>query len=165
MDKDNLNGHRQSEHFRLNKRNSHFVRETPPARPDRARRRVNASLSNAKHARAMWGAIPRIALENLAQLTEAHSLSVAAGDLQFLDGRWYVTHAGLLRIAQRRRCSGITTALQKELTDPAANRWIFKATVYKTTGSKGFVGMATPIPQIHLPLSAALKCALPKRGQ
>jgi len=152
MDKDNLNGQRQSEHFHLTERNSHFVRKTPAARLARARRRVNASLSNAKHARAMWGAIPRIALENLAQLTKAHSLSVAAGDLQFLDGRWYVTHAGLLRIAQRRRCSGIRTALQKELTDPAANRWIFKATVYKTTGSKGLVGYGDAHPSNVSPL-------------
>jgi len=150
MDKDSLNSQRQSE--RLNKQNSRFVRETPPARLARARRWVNASLSNAKHARAIWGAIPRIALENLAQLTEAHSLSVVAGDLQLLDGRWYITHAGLLRIAQRRRCSGIRTALQKELTDPAANRWIFKATVYKTTGSKGFVGYGDADPTNTSPL-------------
>jgi len=152
VDKDNLNGHRQSEHSSLNKRNSHFVRKTPPALPDPARRRRNASLSNAKHARAIWGALSRIVLDNLAQLTEAHGLSVAAGDLQFLDGRWYVTHAGLLRIAQRRRCSGIRTALQKELTDPAANRWIFKATVYKTTGSKGFVGYGDADPTNTSPL-------------
>jgi len=100
----------------------------------------------------MWGAIPRIALENLVQLTEAHSLSVAAGDLQLLDGRWYITHAGLLRIAQRRRCSGIRTALQKELSDASANRWIFKATVYKTTGSKGFVGYGDADPTNTSPL-------------
>lgn len=150
MDKASLKGQRQSE--RLNKRSSRFVKKTAPAWFARARRRVNASLSNAKHARAMWGAIPRIALENLVQLTEAHSLSVAAGDLQFLDGRWYVTHAGLLRIAQRRRCSGIRTALQKELTDAAANRWIFKATVYKTTGSKGFVGYGDADPTNTSPL-------------
>ena len=150
MDKDSLNAHRQSE--RLNKRNSRLVRETPPAGSVRTRRRVNASRSNAKHARAMWGAIPRIALQNLVKLTEAHSLSVSAGDLQLLDGRWYITHAGLLRIAQRRRCSGIRTALQKELTDPAANRWIFKATVYKTTGSKGFVGYGDADPTNTSPL-------------
>src|SRR6266446_3954227 len=152
MDKHNLHGHRQSERLRLHKRNSHFVRKTPPARPDGARRRIDPFLSNAKHARRTWGAIPRIALDSLAKLTEAHGLSVAAGDLQFLDGRWYITHAGLLRIAQRRRCSGIRTALQKELTDPAANRWIFKATVYKTTGSKGFVGYGDADPTNTSPL-------------
>jgi len=152
MDKHNLNGNRQSERFSLNKRNSHFVRKTPSARPDRARRRVNALVSNAKHARATWGAIPRIALDSLAQLTEAHGLSVAAGDLQFLDGRWYVTHAGLLQIAQRKRCLGIRTALQKDLSDSASNRWIFKATVYKTSGSKGFVGYGDASPSNVSPL-------------
>ncbi len=69
-----------------------------------------------------------------------HALSVAAGDLQFLDGRWYVTHAGLLRISQRNRCSGIRTVVQERLSSPASNRWVFKATVYKSPSSKGFVG-------------------------
>jgi len=152
VDKHNLNGYTQSERFRPSKQNSHSVGKTPSARSNRAKRRVNAFLSNTKHARAMWGAIPRIALDNLADLTEAHGLSVAAGDLQFLDSRWYVTHAGLLRIAQRRGCSGIRTALQEKLTDPAANRWIFKATVYKTVSSKGFVGYGDADPTNTSPL-------------
>jgi hypothetical protein len=152
MDKDNLNGLRQSERFSHKNRNAHSAGKTSSARSDRARRRGNAFFSNAKHARAIWDAIPRIALDNLAELTAAHGLSVAAGDLQFLDGRWYVTHAGLLRIAQRRRCSGIRTVLQKELTDPAENRWIFKATVYKASGSKGFVGYGDANPSNVSPL-------------
>jgi len=65
---------------------------------------------------------------------------MALGDIQLIEGRWYVTHSGLLRIAQRKRCIGMRTALQKGLSDPAVNRWIFKATVFKTPGSKGFVG-------------------------
>jgi hypothetical protein len=152
MVKANLKSHRQSERFSPNKRNFHLVRKTPSARPDRARGGVNPFLSNVKHARATWGAIPRIALDSLANLTEAHGLSVAAGDLQFLDGHWYVTHAGLLRIAQRRRCSAIRTALQKDLSDSASNRWIFKATVYKTSGSKGFVGYGDANPANVSPL-------------
>jgi hypothetical protein len=148
----NLDVHGQSKRIGLDKRSSRFVRKIPSPGPDRATRQVNPVLSNAKHARAMWGVLPRIALDNLAKLTEANGLSVAAGDLQFLDGRWYVTHAGLLRIALRRRCSGIRTALQKELTDPAANRWIFKATVYKTTGSRGFVGYGDANPANVSPL-------------
>jgi hypothetical protein len=67
-------------------------------------------------------------------------MSVANGDLQLLDGRWYVTHAGLLGIAQRRRCHAIQTSLQKDVSDPIASRWVFKATVYKTPSSRGFVG-------------------------
>src|SRR5216684_7587088 len=114
--------------------------------------RLKASRLNAKLAVATWGEVSQAALLNLKELTGRYALSVAAGDLQFLDGRWYVTHAGLLRIAQRRRCSGIRTALQKELTDPAANRWIFRATVYKTPGSKGFVGYGDADPTNTSPL-------------
>ncbi len=116
------------------------------------KRRLKASRLNARLAVTTWGEVSRAALLNLKELTGRYALSVAAGDLQLLDGRWYITHAGLLRIAQRRRCSGIRTALQKELTDPAANRWIFKATVYKTTGSKGFVGYGDADPTNTSPL-------------
>lgn len=96
--------------------------------------------SNARHARALWGELSRPTVQALKNLTAEFGLSVAAGDLLLLEGRWYVTNAGLLRISLRRRCSGIRTVLQKELSDPAAGRWVFKAIVYKTIASKGFVG-------------------------
>lgn len=102
--------------------------------------RVVSFRSNVKLARQMWGEPSPMALRTLRDLTMRHSLSVGAGDLQFLDGRWYVTHAGLLRISQRKRCSGIHTALQKDLSDPALDRWVFKATIYKSPKTKGFVG-------------------------
>jgi hypothetical protein len=79
-------------------------------------------------------------------------MSVAAGDLQLLDGRWYVTHAGLLRLACRKKCSGIKTAIQKALSDPIGNRWVFKAIVYTTSGSKGFVGYGDADPSNVSPL-------------
>src|ERR1700758_544640 len=96
--------------------------------------------SNSQLARQLWGETSQRTLRGLRELTVMHSLSVAAGDLQLLDGRWYVTHAGLLRLSQRKRCCGIHTALQKDLSDPSANRWVFKATVYRSPNSKGFVG-------------------------
>src|SRR6266404_428397 len=96
--------------------------------------------ANARRARAIWGKLPSTSLEALRQLTDKLALSVAAGDLQLLEHRWYVTHSGLLHIAQRRRCFGIRTAVESRLSDPVANRWVFKATVYKSPGSKGFVG-------------------------
>ena len=65
---------------------------------------------------------------------------MAAGDIQLLDGRWYVTHAGLLRIALRARCFGIRTVLQERQSDPLMARWVFRATVFKSCRSKGFVG-------------------------
>jgi hypothetical protein len=91
-------------------------------------------------AQTMWGQLSATLLQGLKELTHRYGLSVALGDLQQIDGRWYVTHAGLLRTAQRRRCQGIRTSLQKDVSDPIANRWVFKATVYKTPSSRGFVG-------------------------
>src|SRR5260370_19314989 len=85
-------------------------------------------------------------------MMERYHLSVALGNVVFLDSRWYVTHAGLLRIALRKRCSGIRTALQRDLSDPVSNRWIFKATVYKISGPKGFVGYGDADPTNTSPL-------------
>jgi hypothetical protein len=76
----------------------------------------------------------------LRELTIDLRLSVSRGEVLYIDGKWYVTHAGLLRIALRQRCSGIRTVLQERQSDPIAARWVFKATVYKRPGSKGFVG-------------------------
>src|SRR5260370_12727370 len=97
-------------------------------------------LRNVKCARNNWGRLSKSSICLLAELTEAYSLSIAAGHLQLLDGRWYITHSGLLRLAFRNRCRGINTTLEERLSDPTANRWVFKAVVYKSRGSKGFVG-------------------------
>src|SRR6266481_7275174 len=95
---------------------------------------------NARSARSIWGQLPPTTVESLKLLTISLALSVVAGDLQLLENRWYVTHSGLLRIAQRRRCSGIKTIIEDRLSDPLPNRWVFKATVYPRASSKGFVG-------------------------
>ncbi len=79
-------------------------------------------------------------LTALHTLTRTLRLSVSRGELSWLGGRWYVTHSGLLRIAQRNKCVGIRTVVEKYLSNPAASRWVFKATVYKRPDSKGFVG-------------------------
>ncbi len=94
----------------------------------------------------MWGKLSTITLQGLKELSERYALSIAAGDLLYLDGRWYVTHAGLLRLAHRNRCSGIRVQPLREFCDPAANRWFFKATVYKSAHSKGFVGFGDAEP-------------------
>jgi len=94
---------------------------------------------NVRFARRNWDvSTEQVAM--LKRLTEELQLSVIAGDLRLLDGKWYVTHAGLLRIAQRNRCSGMRTAVDKALSDPVSSRWVFKATVYKSPRSRGFVG-------------------------
>ncbi len=104
------------------------------------KRKVVSFQSNALLARQLWGEPSRFALRSLRELTDRYSLSVAAGDLQLLDGRWYVTHSGLLQLASRRGCRGINTMLQDKLSDFLAGRWVFKAVVYKSAHSKGFVG-------------------------
>jgi hypothetical protein len=114
--------------------------------------RLNSFRSNARLAQATWGGLSMIAVRSLKSLTEKYGLSVAAGDLQFLEGRWYVSHAGLLRISERRRCSGIRTTLEKSASDPAADRWVFKATVYKSPRSKGFTGYGDADPSNVSPL-------------
>src|SRR5215467_1543660 len=96
--------------------------------------------ANIRRARALWGQLPSTTVDTLRQLTNRLALSVAAGDVQLLDNRWYVTLPGLLRIAERRRCSGIKTIIQDRLSDPHSNRWVFKAIVFKGTSSKRFVG-------------------------
>src|ERR1700688_895244 len=99
-----------------------------------------AFRANAKLARVLWGKPSKIALHGLKALIARYSVCVAAGDIQLLDGKGYVTHAGLLRIAQRNHCSGMRTSVDKGLSDPASCRWVFKATVYKSPRSRGFVG-------------------------
>ncbi len=97
--------------------------------------RLNINL-----ARETWGPLLKKARRGLEELTSRYALSVALGDVQYLDGRWYVTHSGLLRLANRARCSGIRVLRMRELCDPAANRWVFRATVYTSSRSRGFVG-------------------------
>src|SRR5271157_3683606 len=91
-------------------------------------------------AKARWGQLPRSTLASLKELSEMHRLSIASGDLCYLDGRWYVTHSGLLRLASRRHCRGIEVTALVEFCDPSSSRWAFKATVYKSPRCKGFVG-------------------------
>jgi hypothetical protein len=110
--------------------------------------------SNCRIARTTWGGLSKNAVQRLKGLTEAYGLSIAAGDLQFLEGRWYVTHAGLLRLAQRRRCYGIKTSLQKDLSDPIASRWVFKAIVFKGSHSRGFMGYGDADPSNVSPVVA-----------
>jgi hypothetical protein len=94
---------------------------------------------NIRFVRATWD-VSKQQIDVLRILSKELQLSVVGGEITLLDGKWYVTHAGLLRIAQRNRCSGMRTTVDKGLSDPASSRWVFKATVYKSPRSRGFVG-------------------------
>ena len=115
---------------------------------DRPQLKANMAL-----ARRLWsGQIRGQQKRALDALFQEFRMSVAAGDLQLLDGRWYVTHSGLLRLASRRKCLGIKTTLQKAISDPVGNRWVFKAIVYTAPASRGFVGYGDADPSNVSPL-------------
>jgi len=79
-------------------------------------------------------------VQRLRGLTQQFKFSVGAGDLLLLENGWYVTHIGLIRLATRRRCSGIQVQAISEFSDALNRRYAFKATVYKSRKSSGFVG-------------------------
>jgi hypothetical protein len=116
------------------------------------RSRTQLIRRNLKHARVAWGHIPSLTLQALKELTRKYRLSVALGDVYYIDGRWYVTHAGLLRLAERTSCSSIRVRPVREFCDSLSCRWVFKATVYKTPGSRGFVGFGDADPSNVSPL-------------
>src|SRR6266478_2066468 len=96
---------------------------------------------NVRLAKGKWaGELGGYQLQVLRSLTEHYGFAVALSDLLLLDGSWYVTHAGLLRLAARGRCNGIRVEQVRHFCDPVAGRWVFKTTVYKSPSSKGFVG-------------------------
>jgi hypothetical protein len=100
----------------------------------------NAVQAELKFARKRWNGLKGARLAELRTLLSRYKLSIALGEITDIDNNWYVTHSGLLQLAVRHRCSGIETYLEERVSDPAANRWVFKAVVYKSSRAKGFVG-------------------------
>src|SRR5256885_141013 len=94
---------------------------------------------NLRNAKKLYGDLSEHQQSSLRDLTVALRLSVRRGELQYINRQWYVSHAGLLRIAQRRRCFGIDTSVESHLTDASNGRWVFRATVHKSA-SKCFTG-------------------------
>ena len=91
-------------------------------------------------------------LKVLRELTTTFGFSVASGEITIIDGHWYVTHSGLLRLANRRLCNSIRVEPVLQFSDPAASRWVFKATVHKSRHSRGFVGYGDADPSNVSPL-------------
>jgi hypothetical protein len=107
---------------------------------------------NLRLVKQVYPHLPKAHLRSLRELTRTLGLSVSRGEIQYIEARWYVTHSGLIRIAQRRQCLGIRTVLQERQSDPVANRWVFRATVFKSAHSKGFVGYGDADPSNVSPL-------------
>jgi hypothetical protein len=96
---------------------------------------------NAVRAKDLWPAYSsKPMLKVLRELTTTFGFSIELGELGIIDGHWYVTHTGLLGLARRNRCSGVQVRLVREFCDSVSGRWVFKATVYKSRRSRGFVG-------------------------
>jgi hypothetical protein len=105
-----------------------------------------------RFAKSLYGHLPKNSVERLRELLGQTDLSVMAGDFLYIRGTWYINHAGLLRVAHRRHCSGIRTTLVVNSSDPAASRWVFRATVYKSDECKGFFGYGDADPSNVSPL-------------
>ena len=119
---------------------------------DRAIKKDTYSI-NLKSARSRWGQeLGRLAIEQLKSLSRDFQFSVASGDLLLLNAGWYVTNAGLLRLAARRRCRGIQAQPIPEFSDAKSGRYAFKATVYKSRTCRGFVGHGDADPSNVYPL-------------
>ena len=105
-------------------------------------KRIDASVAiNLRIARSIWSVqLTRNLRTLLSALTNQFRFSIAHGDLLLLGRNWYVTHTGLLRLARRNRCVGIDVRPVTEFCDSTASRWAFKATVYKSSKCRGFVG-------------------------
>jgi hypothetical protein len=109
------------------------------------------TMQNVRLARQSWQ-VSAAQVAALKILTREVRLSVATGDLRLLDGNWYITHAGLVRLARRNRCAGINVLPIRELCQPSLNQWVFEATVFKNRNSKGFVGYGDADPANVSPL-------------
>src|ERR1039458_2702823 len=110
-------------------------------KPEHSKRQKSLVRENLRFAkRFVSETLSPILLEQLRALTHNFALSLKSGDLLLLSGGWYVTHAGLIRLAKRCHCSGVQVQPVRQLSDQATGRYTFRATVYKSTRCRGFVG-------------------------
>ena len=113
--------------------------ETPL--PEHSRRIDTLLKDNTRWAKCTFGkSLTQSTKDRLESLTTDFRFSAKTGDLQILNGNWYVTHTGLVRLACRKKCSGIHVEAVPALCDSAASRYVLKATVFPRKSSVGFVG-------------------------
>jgi hypothetical protein len=118
---------------------NHNIKEKAPQPVKKKLQRRLLTIRNVRFARRKWQ-VAGDQVAALKDLTIELQLSVAAGHLKLIENNWYVTHAGLLRIARRCHCSGILVRPVSEFSNSPSGRWVFRATVYKSPRSRGFVG-------------------------
>jgi len=103
-------------------------------------RKADLYSQNLRLAKKIFGVGKQRILLKLLEHLSALRFEIGSGDLALLNDHWYVTHTGLLRMAKRKRCSGIEVEAVVNFCDSAAGRYVFKATVYDSRGCRGFVG-------------------------
>jgi hypothetical protein len=108
---------------------------------------------NRREAKRRWGISIHLGLnEALDRYSREFGFSVSAGDLLLLNGNWFVTHSGLVRLATRSRCSAIQVEPVAEFCKPDVARFVFRAIVYKTHACRGFTGYGDADPSNVSPL-------------
>src|SRR5260370_19965777 len=73
---------------------------------------------NTRCAKFLWsGELDRSNLCALRKITHESGLAVAAREILWMNGGWYVTAGGLLRVAKENHCHGIPTHAVTNLSD------------------------------------------------
>src|SRR5205823_4107915 len=79
---------------------------------------TNPLRENFRLARQIFGGtLPIRVAKSLESLSTDFRFSFAKGELQLINGSWYVTHIGLLRLARRKKCGGIHVEVVDSLCD------------------------------------------------
>lgn len=119
----------------------------------REKSKIQLTRSNLVQAKALWPAqCSKPMMKVLRELTTRFGFSVGLGEIRMIEGHWYVTHSGLLRLAYRRLCRSIRVEPVAEFSDPNISRWVFKSTIQKSRRSRDFVGFGDADPSNVSPL-------------
>jgi hypothetical protein len=111
-----------------------------------------AFRANLRFAKKLGSALTLEQRSFLKMVSRELGLTLVRGELRLIDGNWYVTHAGLMCLSVRNHCWGIDVRPVVLFCDPAASRWAFRATAYKSRTCKGFVGYGDADPSNVSPL-------------
>jgi hypothetical protein len=114
--------------------------------------RTDLVTANVRTAKARWPHISNEQVFALKKLTSSLALTIRNKELLLIGDNWYVSHSGLLKIAHRRHCFGLHTQPVPKSCEPTSSRWVFKATVYKSSTCKGFTGYGDADPTNVSPL-------------
>lgn len=105
-----------------------------------------------RFAKSLYGNLSHSLIARLRAIMSESRVRPSCGEIVLIDRCWYITHAGLLRVAKRCGCSGIRTLAVPRNCIPEQSRWVFRATVFKSPNCKGFTGYGDADPSNVSPL-------------